>query len=253
MNREDFSNGFDTLVSSFAHRYNFGDETSLADVAFDEYEKSFFLTKAQESLVIAMYNGGAGNSFEETEEMRRYLANLVIDATLTPKDKHISSGVSSNSKFFDLPLDKNDNSLIWFITYEAVSVDGIENCDSLGSLDVIPVTQDEYHKIKKNPFRGANYRRALRLDLPNNQIEIVCNKNITSYYVRGLRKPKPIILIDLPDGLTVDNESKASDPVCELHEALHNRILEAAVLMALQSKGYTRGSNDNKETKQRSN
>ena len=41
-------------------------------------------------------------------------------------------------------------------------------------MDVYPVTQDDYNKTKRNPFRGANDRRALRLDLSDGVIEIVC-------------------------------------------------------------------------------
>jgi hypothetical protein len=52
---------------------------SLGTVVLDEYEKSLFLTQAQEEIVINLYNGKNpyGDSFESTEELRRYLDELV--------------------------------------------------------------------------------------------------------------------------------------------------------------------------------
>ena len=162
MTNHEFSNGFDTLVSSYRRFKDFDRQEILDSIEFDEYEKSFYLTKAQEEVVLSLYNGKNvyGESFELTEELRRYLANLVYEAYLDPD---ISSsgypiGVESSSRFFTLPED------LWFITYEAAHVSS-NKCGNEGMMDVIPVTQDEYHKVKKNPFRGANDRRALIKDL----------------------------------------------------------------------------------------
>lgn len=241
MNRINFSEGFDTLVGSFSRTANFGEDVSKADLRFDEFEKSQFLTKAQEEYALSLYTGKNpyGESFEQTEELRRYLAALVKEDQLTPISTSNGKplGVDSKSKFFTLPAD------LWFITYESVKL-GEGKCDGHTSQDVYPVTQDEYHKIKKNPFRGANYRRALRLDLSDNIVEIVSKYEVTEYYLRYLRKLRPIILVDLtPDDQTIEGFSIPSE--CELPDVLHQRILELAVRMALQSKGYTT-NNENK-------
>ena len=235
MTIQEFSDGFDTLLNSYAEKIEFGNQNSRANVSLDEYEKSLFLTKAQEDIIVTCYNGKnyMGESFEETEEMRRYLAPLVKDAT--PNMITNSSGLplkmSSKSQFFTLPED------LWFITYESVKVDKGEDCDAYSNLDVYPVTQDEYHKIKRNPFRGTNSRRALRLDLSDNIVEIISSLDIENYYIRYIRRPNPIILTDLSDtgGLSINNKTEESE--CELHEALHQKILERAVGMALQTKG----------------
>lgn len=241
MTLREFSNQFDVLVSSYRRFKNFDDKEFLDSIEFDEYEKSLFLTKAQEELVISLYNGKNpyGDSFERTEEQRRYLSKLVIDSELNPiaTTNGIPLGLDSKSKFFTLPDD------LWFITYESVTIDD-GKCDSMTQMDVYPTTQDEYHKIKKNPFRGANNRRALRLDLADGVIEIICKYNVTKYYLRYLRKPSPIVLEDMPDGVTVNNISVAKN--CELHEALHQQILEIAVRMALQSKGIYANNKEDK-------
>ena len=77
---------FDTLVSSYRRFKDFDNKEILDSIEFNEYEKSYFLTKAQDELVIALYNGRnvSGESFESTEELRRYLSNLVKEARLQP-------------------------------------------------------------------------------------------------------------------------------------------------------------------------
>jgi len=239
MTTQEFSDAFDTLVSSYRRFKDFDNKEVLDSVEFNEYEKSYFLTKAQDELVIALYNGKnvSGESFESTEELRRYLSNLVKEVRLQPitNTSGLVIGIGSNSKFFTLPQD------LWYITYEAVDIDGAR-CSALSPMDVYPVTQDDYNKTKRNPFRGANDRRALRLDLSDGVIEIVCKYIVRDYYVRYLRKPKPIVLVNMPNNLTIDGVGKKSE--CELHEALHQRILERAVTEALQSK--ITNNNDNK-------
>lgn len=236
MTTQEFSNGFDTLLSSYSS------PILMNSFTFDEYEKSQFLTVAQEEIVISLYTGDnpRGDSFETSEEVRRYLANLVVDKNLKPITNTSGTplGLSTNSKFFTLP----DEPEIWFIIYEGVTIDN-GKCEGKNTMKVYPVKHDEYQNIKDNPFRGANDRRALRLDLSEGNVEIVCKYNVTDYYIRYIKKLTPIILIDLPDGLTINGISTEKD--CELHEALHAKILARAVSLALQS----RNININKETR----
>ena len=229
----EFSNQFDVLVSSYRRFKDFDNREFLDSIEFDEYEKSLFLTKAQEELVNGLYSGKNAYeaSFERTEELRRLLSNLVVEENLSPISSLSSTplGMNSSSKFFTLPDD------LWYITYEAVRVDREDGCEDMQILDVVPITQDKYHRVKRNPFRGANTKRALRLDLADGVVEIVSNYNVTSYYVRYVKRPEPIILTTLPDDLSIGNMVNANP--CKLHSALHQRILEDAVRMALQSKG----------------
>lgn len=239
MKVKEFSDNFDILINSFGSKNDFGEQLSQT-IALDEYEKSVFLTKAQEEIVISLYTGknAYGDSFERTEEVRRYLANLIAEVSLEPitNTNGIPLGIASTSKFFTLPDD------LWFITYEAVKISDAK-CPNKDILQVFPTKQDEYHTIKDNPFRGLNDRRALRLDLSEGNVEIVCKYTVSKYYVRYIKKLPPIVLVDLPDDLKVGDEVNESE--CILHEALHQKILERAVSLALQSKGYI-GSRDNK-------
>lgn len=257
MTGEQFSNQFDTQISAFLSKIPFGEQAEGMSIAFDEYEKSVFLTKAQEELVISFYTGknAYGDSFEKTEEMRRYLADLVVEAELTNITNNSGNPIAiagSDSNFFSL---KEGSPAVWYIVYEeaVLSDDEAKNgCKASkknpdtheyiirSTLEVVPVRHDEYNRLRKNPFRGANGRRALRLDLSDGVIEIVCKYDVEKYYLRYLRKPTPIVLVD---GIEVSGKDTKSEPACELHEALHQKILDRAVMLALQSRGYRVNNN----------
>lgn len=226
----EFSNEFDVLINAYANNNAIGDSYDKNNLAFDEYEKSIFLTKAQEEIIIDLYNGKNpfGDSFEKTEEIRRYLSDLI--KTYTTTDKKVGyTGLSKSSVFFELPDD------LWFITYESVNLkDDRLGCMSGEDISVIPITQDEYHRIGKNPFRGANERKALRLDLSNKVVEIVSKYNVESYLVRYLSRPVPIILTNLADDLSINDISTKTE--CELNPVIHRAILERAVKLAIISK-----------------
>lgn len=219
MTTQEFSNEFDVLYNNIMSNQAPG---------LDEYEKSVILTKAQEEVVIDLYNGKNpfGNSFEKTEETRRYLSDLI--RTYTTADRKLGyTGLSKSSVFFELPDD------LWFITYESVNLkdEGL-GCMNGENISVIPITQDDYHRIKKNPFKGANKRRALRFDLSNKIVEIISKYNVESYLVRYLARPVPIILDDLTDGLSINGISEKTE--CKLDPVIHRTILEKAVNIAIR-------------------
>ena len=234
MTPEEFSNQYDVLVNSYRRFKAFDSQETLDSLDFDEYEKSLYLTKAQEEVVLSLYSGRNSSlqSFEETEELRRYLSELIGWKEEEPIENTSGTpiGIDSSSTFFTLPED------LWFITYEAVNVTKEGKCEGDYDIEVVPVTQDEYHKIKNNPFRGTNTRRALRLDFSNGLVEIVCKYKVNSYYFRYLKKLSPIVLEDMPNGLTIGGISKETP--CKLHEGLHQRILERAVEIGIQSKSW---------------
>ena len=226
MKVEEFSNEFDVLIQSYSKQLQFG---KTDDLSFTEYEKSTFLTKAQEELVIDYYNGNNpnNNSFEKTEEVRRYLSDLIKFY----EGNSIASpilGLTKNSKFFGIPSD------LWFITYESASLSSNDKCINGLTVPVIPVRQDEFNRIKDNPFRGASKNRVLRIDLTGNMVELISNYTIDKYIIRYFAKPSPIIIENLPQDLSINNVNIKTE--CTLHSALHRPILERAVRMALISK-----------------
>lgn len=229
MTIEEFSNEFDTLLSSYTALHKFG-EPNPPTLEFDEYEKSVFLTKAQEEVVVSLYSGKNpfGDSFEKTEEVRRYLNDLVKTWTTTAVNPS-HTGLSKTSVFVILPED------LWFITYESAQL----HDDNLGCMNdnevlIVPVSQDEYYRTANNPFRGPNKKRVLRLDYGKGEIELISDYHINRYLVRYVSRPEPIILTDLPEGLSINKVSKRTE--CKLNPVVHRAILERAVKMAIISK-----------------
>jgi hypothetical protein len=237
MTLQEFSNGFDTLLNSYGRNNTFGLSYNLA---FDEYEKSQFLTEAQKEIALLYYNGNTpdSKSFESTEEIRRSLSSIIREETLLPAVQGNEIKIEDNSKVFQLPDD------LWFITYESVKVNN--KCSSFSVQTVYPVRQDEYSKLKKNPFRGLNKRRALRLDLGSNKVEVISNYDIESYYIRYLKKLNPIVLVNLENDLTIEGVNTATES--ELPDIIHNRILDLAVRLALRSRGIVLDNEGNKES-----
>lgn len=214
MTTEEFSNEFDVLLRS----------NSGYGLELDEYEKSVLLTEAQELLVRELYKGvPQGESFEKTEEMRRSLDSLIKTVKLNPSQGDV---ITNNSTVYNLPPDT------WFVTYEAVVLDDQSaGCLNGTEIQVIPMTQDEYHRSSRNPFRKPSKRKAIRLDNGNLKVEVVSEYGISTYIVRYFSRPKPIILADL-DNLTI-NETYSNKTGCELNSVTHRAILERAVQLAL--------------------
>ena len=212
MTNQEFSIEFDILYNNIS---------SNKAPGINEYEKSIFLTKAQEGIITELYSGRntTYNSFEETEEQRRYLNSLIW----TEECESISDSVnltSDKSYVFSLPYD------VMFITYEVATIEGKD-------VSVYPVSQDELSKIIKNPFRGPSKNRVLRLDTTNNLVELISNYPIEKYKIRYIKKPNPIILTSLEDGLSINGTYIESE--CELDSSLHRTILDRAVALALQT------------------
>ena len=234
MTTEEFSNEFDSLIA-FNIGVQFGEQNPIA---FDEYEKSIFLTKAQEDTVLSLYSGKniSQDSFEKTEEMRRTLGTLVKTAKLTTPENN-SSGLSDDSKIYLLPDD------LWFITYEQATIQNLDfKYNKIRVVQVIPTSQDTYNITSENPFKRNTDKRILRLDLGNNQVELISEYTIQQYLIRYLMKPSPIVLIDLPDDLSINNISSKTE--CNLHELLHRPVLQKAVQLALASRS-TQINNNN--------
>lgn len=234
MTIQEFSNTFDTLLNSYSTQSQFGEQASKREIVLDEYEKSLYLTRAQEEIVVNLYNGRNpyGVTFEGTEELRRYLEGLVKTKKYLSEDAIESTGVNENSVFFRLPED------IAFITLEQVIFDDeLLGCYDGSVASVYPITQDEYERVKNNPFRGPTKYKVIRLDPGDNLVELVSKYKIGTYLLRYLSRPNPIILEDLPNELTVNGKNKERE--CKLNPILHDTILTRAVQLALQSKGIS--------------
>lgn len=208
MTTQEFSIEFDILYNNLA---------SNTAPPLNEYEKSVFLTKAQSDIVIELYSGrnNLGLSYESSEEVRNYLKGLLVQSENTYGD--------TDKNIIELAFPSN----IMFITRE--ELDGIT---------VTPISQDEYNKIKNNPFKGPSNKRALRITQSGDKITLLFKSNVKThtYKVYGIKKPNPIILDGIDDQTLTIEEERADTPMeCTLDSSLHKMILDRAVLYAKQA------------------
>ena len=222
MNVQEFSNSFDTLLQPYITKDNFGEQNNLA---FDEYEKSIFLTKAQEQIVLELYQ-----ELEQSEEVRKYLSNLIRTDNYVPIGEQDETLINNNFKSYKVKI-SND---ILFMIYEQCTLSDENNCINNKIVSVVPTIHDDLDKVLKNPFKSPNSRKVIRLDF-DNKIELISKYSISNYKVRYLKKPNPIILVALEDNLSINNgDTKVSNG--ETNPILHERIVQRAVQLAVQSK-----------------
>lgn len=185
-----------------------------------EYEKSVFLTQAQEAVILDIYKGANGDSFETTEEVTRYLSSLVLESSLNSDNsinKPIIKGIEGTT--YILPPD------LWFITFQSGSIT-IDNNDR--DVIVVPTIQDSLYNTLNNPFKGPSKNRVLSVS-DEGGLTVYSKYPIKDIYIKYLSRPYPIILNN--EGFTINGETESKE-IDWLPESLHMQILLRAVQIA---------------------
>lgn len=225
MNSSDFIVEFDLL-------YNNALSNSAPNI--NTYEKSLFLTQAQEDIIRDLYESKPkGMSYEQSERIRRRLESSTVHSNVTYNSTLNTSltslKISDNSKFFVISGD------VWYITFEQVKT-------ATKTLKVTPIPLDEYSVLDENPFKQPNTRKAWRLDVSNTVgddkvVEIISNQTLTTYIYRYLTQPTPIVLVDLAvdaeyEGLDLTIQGISDETIPVLPAEAHRLILRRAVDLA---------------------
>lgn len=302
MTNLEFSNEFDVLYNNI---------TSNQAPGLDEYEKSVFLTKAQDEIVKAYFNpktnkvqeGFDGNEKRQIDFsmiMRSYTFKNTIFTPVTPPvvgtedgietlsegpmkvpQKHLNALVSSTQKDW-VTVDKIDSITVpsgWTLG-EVVVIDRPDGLQDMTAavlspfkdaffdnrsntkavelnkdvlmfineyvivtrgeqkvrLTVVPINYNEYSRLMSKPYKRPLKFNAWRL-LDNsdtkNRAELIVGPNdtITQYTIRYVKRPNPIVLSDLEEGLSLGDNVSVETP-CELDPILHPEILQRAVELA---------------------
>ena len=226
MTVEELNNEFDIHYNSIAGQ---------SSPNLDLYEKSIFFTKAQLELVKDYYDPQSNRKqkgFETSEKRRTDLKELIKNykSLIYFSD---NNAIDSNSKFFNIPND------VFIITNEKGIIKDT-GCFEGKSLNIKPMTQDEYNIQIDNPFKRPNEKVAWRLDfskINNNKVVEIVTPYKIEYNLRYIKYPKPIILGDLDilfpsENLSIDGQ--ASPSTCELDIEIHKEIVDRAVELALR-------------------
>lgn len=245
MTNQEFSNEFDILYNNIASNQAPG---------LDEYEKSVFLTKAQDELVKNYFNP-KGNKYQEgfdDSEKRQ------IDFSMIMRNDSITTGFTdgtfdSRGKIITLPTDAlmilNEYAVV---TRASSAVTGDNTSVTNLRLIVVPLEYKEYSRLMSKPYKRPLKFQAWRL-LDNSdttkKAEVIVGPNdtLTAYNIRYIKKPQAIILSTL-EGVTLDNKTTAQE--CELDSILHPEILQRAVELAKSA--YIADVNSSVELGQRS-
>lgn len=221
MTVNEFSNQFDVLYNNI---------TSNQAPGLNEYEKSVFLTKAQDEIVKNYFNPKSNpkqEGFDDTAKRQADFSNLLRTATLNSETRN--SPFDDRAKYYKLP------SNAFIVINEMLKTND-------GYKQVIPISYDEYTRLMSKPFKRPTKNQAWRLITEDEKaVELIlplATINITSYTVRYIVKPKAILLYQ-PTGdyenLSIDetgiNDYDADKP-CELDSALHEEVLQRAVELA---------------------
>ena len=259
MTCEEFSNAFDILLNSYKHKSEFGEGSSLYDITLDEYEKSIFLTQAQDIVVKRYFNralNAEGEGFDDSSKRQLDFSNLISVATIDGEAKSVntpnSSGVTNengyalNSLIFNLESLK----ILFIINERVVATSGTGTSTKYINRTIVPISYKEYDRQMSKAYSEPLKRQAWRLFNSNAEdtalnAEVVMRsddfktyKNSFKYVVRYIRRPKPIVLVDLSatsNDLMIDGEKEKSE--CELNPVIHQEILQEAVNLVLMSNG----------------
>lgn len=219
MTTQEFSNSFDVLYNNIM---------SNAAPGLNEYEKSVFLTKAQEELLKNYFNP-KGNKYQEgfdgSAKRQIDFSGLisVADATTTT----LSPTFDVRAKVYKLPED------LFLIINESLTT-------NTGIKQVIAIRYDEYTRLMSKPYKEPLKFQAWRLvtkglggSVVQSEVIPHSGETITKYTIRYVRRPKPIILCDLSSDygdVSINGMSSVSE--CELNPLIHEEILQRAVELA---------------------
>ena len=223
MTIQEFSDQFDVLFNNI---------TSNQAPGLNEYEKSLFLTKAEKEIVKNYFTANsAGNTikqgFDDSAKRQADFSVLMRTGACTTVTMSATNKIDERSKVYSYPED------VFIVINETVKI-------GTTIKQVIPLRYDEYTRLMSKPFKRPLKNQVWRLINSGSitgttaikRVEIIAGvgEDISSYSVRYIRVPKPIIVADL-DGLTIDGQGEASTE-CEVDPILHEDILQRAVELA---------------------
>lgn len=218
MDHVEFSNGFDVLYNNIM---------SNAAPGINEYEKSVLLTKAQDE-ILKNYINPKGNKYQEgfdgSAKRQIDFSGLISVADCISQS---GAGFDLKAKVYRMPKD------VFLIINETLTT-------NTGVKQVVPISFDEYSRLMSKPYKEPLKYQAWRLVTEgsgneNVVVEVIphSGETVSKYTIRYVRRPKPIVLVDLASeygDVSINGVSTISE--CELNPLIHEEILQRAVELA---------------------
>lgn len=225
MTTQEFSSEFDILYNNIM---------SNAAPGLDEYEKSVFLTKAQEEILKNYFNP-KGNKYQEgfddNEKRQIDFSGLVTVITIPSYSNSQYIKIDDRSLLFLMPND------MLFALNEVCEITE-NNINRL--VNVVPISFIEYSRLISKPYKRPLKNQCWRLISSSSKKDRVFELILPfgsivpgSYRIRYISRPAPIILVDLSTeypGLSINGITSVTE--CELDSSIHYEILQRAVELA---------------------
>lgn len=111
---------------------------------------------------------------------------------------------------------------------------------------IVPINYKEYDREMSKAYAQPLKKQAWRMfqndtqgfDIQTELIprwNLTTKETVTAYKIRYIRRPCPIVLVDLPNNLEIDGFTKYQE--CELNPILHPEILQKALEIAISTRG----------------
>lgn len=198
MTNSEFSNLFSTMLDSYGSKAEFGDQASHHEIVLDEYEKSLFLTQAQDIIVKSYFDArlnAQGQGFDDSARRQTDFSSLIKVAELDEETnsttgvfddrgiifkmprRYVSSVAQSSntvgttttytttytSTVTDTPAD--DNTDVLFILNEKLllKASGDESAKTEAEYVIVPISAQEYDRQMTKAYAKPLKKQAWRL------------------------------------------------------------------------------------------
>ena len=247
MTTQEFSNTFDTLLNSYNSQGLFGEQASRGEIVLDEYEKSVLLTQAQDIIVKQYFEGGGVNGgFDDSARRQVDFSNLITVEELSKETSSLpTANCDERSIIFKTPQ------VLYVLNEKIVVSTTVGGVTTKRQYVVVPINYKEYDRqmskayaqpLKKQAWRLFQDGGASTLDLYSEIIPVegsISSNETPKYKIRYIRRPKPIVLVNLDfttqSDLEIDGVKTVSE--CELNPIIHMDILNKAVELAYTTRG----------------
>lgn len=232
MTAPEFSSEFDVLYNNIM---------SNSASSIDEYEKSLFLTQAQEEIVKNYFNPSGnkyGQGFDDSVKRQVDFSELLETATSGTGgtiSETTTPSIDLRAVSYLLP-----SNVLLILNETAKLTIG----EKYYITQVVPIHYAEYTRLMSKPYKEPLKNQTWKLLQDSSTGNIVSQlipksgTTVSLYTVRYIRRPKPIILSNLAtdyNGLTIDGEANTivtNGHACELNPIIHREILNRAVEIA---------------------
>lgn|SRR4030042_2075832 len=198
-------------------------------IEIDEYEKSIYLTKAQQVIYKQLCD-----SFEIDGNIHHYLQPFLKDFITTyPVDIVEKEHLIKNGVSIVVPSD------IFKIVLEKAYLASTDTKYNNREVKILKSRLSEIPYKEVNPFRKPNEKELLRIADANESsdlFELILpdNSELIRYQCRYLPLIDPIILEGLPDGLTIDDQTGPMNTLFD--DEVIEQIIELTVLSIKQDR-----------------